>query len=183
MSLLGGRFISTHGFVSHDPFPTIAQGGQWLNQQWLSQVAFFQVEGLVGPTGLMILYALLLTAPLGLLLWLCRSKGATMLIFLTAIYFPGLLAVIHPRAAGFTVLLFSLLVALIAVVWREQSVGHEVRRWTMVAAVAGILAIFAVWANLHAGFIAGLLLIALVTVGLAIDRWRGIPGTASIPRV
>jgi hypothetical protein len=50
------------------------------------------------------------------------------------------------------------------------------------ASVIGILGLFALWANLHAGFIAGLLLIALVTVGLAIDHRRGIPGTAS-PRL
>jgi hypothetical protein len=41
MSLLGGRFITTHGFVTHDPFPTIAGARTWLNQQWLSQVAFY----------------------------------------------------------------------------------------------------------------------------------------------
>ena len=118
MSLLGGRFIGAHGFVSHDPFPTIAQGGSWLNQQWLSELAFFRVEGSFGQTGLTIVYAALLAAPLALLLWLCRHKGATMLIAITVVYFPGVLAIIHPRAAGFTVLAFSLLVSVIAVAVR-----------------------------------------------------------------
>src|SRR5262249_52810129 len=111
MSLLGGRFVSSHGFVSHDPFPTIAQGGDWLNQQWLSELAFFRIEGSFGQTGLTVLYAGLLAAPLAILLWLCRHKGAAMLIAITVVYFPGVLAVVHPRAAGFTVLAFSALVS------------------------------------------------------------------------
>jgi hypothetical protein len=181
MSLLGGRFISAHGFVTHDPFPTVAQGGTWLNQQWLSELAFFRIAGSLGQTGLTVIYALLLAAPLALLLWLCRRKGAAMLVAITVIYFPGVLAVVHPRAAGFTVLAFSALVALIAIAWRSQPEQRQ-PPLVMAGSVAGILALFAIWANLHAGFIAGLLLIALVTLGLAIDHRRGIPGTAS-PRL
>lgn len=181
MSLLGGRFITTHGFVMHDPFPTIAQGGTWLNQQWLSQVAFFRIAGWLGETGLTVVYAVIVTSPLALLLWLCRRKGLAMMAAITAIYFPGLLAVIHPRAAGFTVLAFSVLVALIAIAWRARPEGTR-GHLAVAASVLGILGLFALWANLHAGFIAGLLLIALVTVGLAIDHRRGIPGTAS-PRL
>jgi hypothetical protein len=177
MSLLGGRFISAHGFVTHDPFPTAAHGGTWLNQQWLSELAFFRIAGSLGQTGLTVIYALLLAAPLALLLWLCRRKGAAMLVAITVIYFPGVLAVIHPRAAGFTVLAFSALVALIAIAWRAGPEGRE-RPLVMAGSVAGILALFALWANLHAGFVAGLLLIALVTIGLAIDHRRGVPGTA-----
>ena len=181
MSLLGGRFVSAHGVVHHDPFPTIAHGGTWLNQQWLSEVAFFRVSGVLGQTGVTILYAVLLAAPLALLLWLCRHKGAPLLIAITIVYFPGVLAVINPRAAGFTVLAFSALVALIAVAWRVG--GVERRGRAMAIPVIAILALFALWANLHGGFVAGLLLIVLVTIGLAIDHWRGIPETPSPGRV
>jgi hypothetical protein len=182
MSLLGGRFIAAHGFVTHDPFPTVAQGGTWLNQQWLSQVAFFRAAGALGQTGLTVVYAGLLAVPLAALLWICRRKGAVMLIAITVVYFPGLLAVIHPRAAGFTVLAFSLLVALIAIAWRARPEG-EGRSRALILSLLAILALFALWANLHGGFIAGLLLIGLVTVGLAIDHRRGIPGTAPLRRV
>jgi hypothetical protein len=175
MSLLGGRFVSAHGFVTHDPFPTIAHGGVWLNQQWLSELAFFHLQDWLGGTGLTVIYAVLLALPLALLLWLCRHKGTAMLLAVTTLYFPGLLAVIHPRAAGFTVLAFSVLVALIAAAWRVRDDGHK---WRFGLAAVAILVLFALWANLHGGFVAGLLLIALVSVGLAIDRWRGIPGTA-----
>src|SRR5256885_7116300 len=41
LNLLTGRFISTHGLVAHEPFPTIAHGQSWLNQQWMAELAFF----------------------------------------------------------------------------------------------------------------------------------------------
>jgi hypothetical protein len=182
LSLMSGRFIAQHGFATHDPFSTISQGGTWLNQQWLSELTFFRVFSALGPTGLTVLYAFLITLPLALLLWLCRSKGWPMLIAVAAFYFPGVLAVIHPRAAGFTVLIFTLLVALVLVLWRERGHGAPARRhrWWALPAILGL---FALWANLHGGFIAGFLLLGLTTAGLAIDHWRGIPGSLPLNRV
>jgi hypothetical protein len=182
LSLVSGRFIAHHGFVEQYPFATVAKGGTWLNQQWLSELAFFRISEVLGPTGVTVLYAFLITAPLALLLWLCRRKGWHMMVAVAAFYFPGLLAVIHPRAAGFTVVIFSLLVAVLAVVWRGRSgsVSRRRPRWWVGLA---IVALFALWANLHGGFIAGLLLLGLVTVGFAIDHWRGIPGTLPLSRI
>jgi hypothetical protein len=182
MDLFTGRFIAEHGVVSHDPFPTAAHGQEWLNQQWLSQLLFFWVGWAVGVTGISILYALLLAIPLGLLLWACRRKGPWMLVAIAALYFPGMLAVIHPRAAGFTVMAFSLLAILILAVWRaplsEGGLGARPR-----VALAVIAVLFAVWANLHGGFVAGLLLIGLVTAGLALDRFRGLTEVVTSHRV
>src|SRR5262249_55057772 len=182
LSLGSGRWIAEHGFAARDPFATIAHGGTWLNQQWLSELTFFRASQIVGPTGLTILYALLLAAPLAVLLWLCRSKGWQMMVAISAFYFPGILAIVNPRAAGFTVLIFSVLVALVLAIWRERAgaPANERRRWWGMLAILGL---FALWANLHGGFVAGLLLLGLVTLGLAIDRWRGIPDSVPLPRV
>ncbi len=181
LSLTSGRIIAEHGFVTHDPFSTVAQGGTWLNQQWLSELAFFRVSEVFGPTGLTVLYAVLITAPLALLLWLCRRKGWPMLVAVAAFYFPGVLAVVHPRAAGFTVLIFTLLVMLLVALWgRGAARSGERRHWW---APVAMLVLFALWANLHGGFVAGLLLLGLATIGLAIDHWRGIPGAVPLSRV
>jgi hypothetical protein len=181
LSLNSGRFIAEHGFATHDPFSTISQGGTWLNQQWLSELAFFRISEVFGPTGLTVLYAVLITAPLALLLWLCRRKGWPMLVAVATFYFPGVLAVIHPRAAGFTVLIFTVLIALLVWLWGRSNsrTGRRHAWWAPLA----MLALFALWANLHGGFIAGLLLLGLATVGMAIDSWRGIPGSVPLSRI
>jgi hypothetical protein len=171
LQLASGRFVAGHGVVNIDPFNTIGHGSPWLNQQWLCELLVYQLARVIGVTGLTIAYAALLAAPLGLLLWLCRRKGAAMMIVLTALYCPGLWVIAHPRAAGFSVLAFSLLVAIIALTWLRRHPGPppERLRW----AVPTTLAIFAVWANLHGGFVAGLGLIGLVAFGLALEYGLG----------
>lgn len=182
LQLASGRFIATHGLTAVDPFQTIAHGEPWLNQQWLTELLAYQVARWIGVTGLTVAYAGLLAAPLALLLWLCRRKGIAMMVALAALYCPGLWVIAHPRAAGFTVLAFSLLVAILAVAWLKQqpysrAVGRL--RW----AVPATLVVFALWANLHGGFVAGLLLIALTAGGLVLDRLLGTPSGVGLRRI
>ncbi len=173
--LFSGRYVAHHGPVGYDPFPTIEHGQSWLNQQWLSEVAFYGTERVVGTTGITVLYALLIGIPLALMLGALRRKGTALMLVVAALYLPGILAIIHPRAAGFTLLLFAVLVLVVLSAWRLDSRGGE-RASLPVWALAAIPLLFALWANLHAGFIAGLLLVGLVTAGLAIDRWQGLSG-------
>jgi len=170
--LFSGRYVAHHGPVGYDPFPTIEHGRTWLNQQWLSEVGFYGAQRVVGTTGITVLYALLIAVPLAVLLHAIRRKGEVAMLAVTALYVPGILAIIHPRAAGFTVLLFSALVIMVVAGLRLDRSATEQRppRLWMLAAIP---LLFALWANLHGGFIAGLLLVGLVTAGLAIDRWRG----------
>jgi hypothetical protein len=182
LQLFTGRFISEHGLVSHDPFPTIGHGRPWLNQQWLSELGFYAAAKSIGITGVTVLYAALLAAPLALVLFCIRRKGTPMLIATSAAYLPGVLAIIHPRAAGFTLLAFCALIAIVLAAWRAPPlprVGARRLRWALIA----IPLLFGLWANLHAGFLAGLLLIALTTAGLSADRWRGVPGAIARHRV
>ncbi len=176
--LFSGRYIAHHGPVGTDPFPTIEHGRQWLNQQWLAEVGFYGTERVVGTTGVTILYALLIGLPLALLLAAIRRKGTIPMLVVAALYVPGILAIIHPRAAGFTLLLFAVLVlALLGGLRLDPQARSRAAPplWMLVA----IPLLFALWANLHGGFIAGLLLIGAVTVGLWIDGRRGqacVPG-------
>lgn len=181
LQLASGRFIATHGISAVDPFQTIAHGEPWLNQQWLTELLVYKVAHWIGVTGLTVAYAVLLAAPLGLLLWLCRRKGIAMMAALVAFYCPGLWVIVHPRAAGFTVLAFSLLVTILAAAWLPQSPAPAPRRLRW--AVPATLLVFALWANLHGGFVAGLLLIGLVAVGLALDHRLGMPSAAGPRRI
>jgi MFS family permease len=182
LQLASGRFLAGHGLTGVDPFQTIAHGEQWLNQQWLSELLVYQLVRLIGVTGLTVAYACLLAAPLGLLLWLCRRKGPAMMIALAALYCPGLWVIVHPRAAGLSLLAFSLLVAIVALAWlrRDPHSSPVLRlRWV----VPATLALFALWANLHGGFVAGLLLIGVVAGGLALERRLGLVDAVGSRRV
>jgi MFS family permease len=182
LQLASGRFIAGHGLSAVDPFRTIAHGDPWLNQQWLPELLSYQVVRWIGVTGLTVAYAGLLAAPLALLLWLCRRKGVAMMAALAILYCPGLWVIVHPRAAGFSVLAFSILVAILVTAWlrqRAQPPGAAQLRW----AVPATLALFALWANLHGGFVAGLLLIGVASCGLALERGLGIPGAIDPRRI
>jgi ribosomal protein L34 len=170
--LFSGRYIAHHGPVGYDPFPTIEHGREWLNQQWLSEVGFYGADRVVGTTGITILYALLLGLPLALLLTAIRDKGTMAMVAVAALYVPGILAIIHPRAAGLTLLLFSILVLVTLAGWRRGTASG--RRSTSLLALIAVPALFALWANLHGGFIAGLLLVGLVAAWLALDHRRGL---------
>jgi hypothetical protein len=162
LQLASGRFISQHGFVWTDPFPTIAHGQHWANQQWLSEVFFYDLWRSIGMTGLTLVYAFVLGLSLFWVLWCCRGKEIVVLLGGAAFFFVALLAIPHPRAAGFSILAFSVLVVLLLRVMR----GTQSPKWLLVA----VPALFLVWANLHGGLVAGLFLIGLVALGLVIDR-------------
>jgi hypothetical protein len=175
LQLASGRFLAAHGLVGADPFRTIAHGTPWLNQQWLVELLAYQLVRWIGVTGLTVVYAGLLAAPLGLLLWLCRRKGLAMMVALAILYCPGLWLIVHPRAAGFSLLGFSLLVAILVLAWLQRAPGPAPLR-RLLWAIPATLAVFALWANLHGGFVAGLLLIGVVALGLALERKLGLAG-------
>jgi hypothetical protein len=77
-----------------------------------------------------------------------------------AFLLPLLVAILDPRAAGFSLLCLSLLIVL---------VDGERRRWR----VWLVPPLVALWANLHGAFLVGLLFFALVVVGGAIDARLG----------
>lgn len=182
LQMASGRFVDAHGFVAVDPFRTIAHGEPWLNQQWLSELLVYRVAGWIGVTGLTVVYAVLVAAPLGLLLWLCRRKGLAMTIALAVLYCPGLWLIVHPRAAGFSLLGFSLLAVIVVLAWLprgSQSPPVTRLRW----AVPATLALFGLWANLHGGFVAGLILIGVVACGLVLERGLGLPNAVGPGRI
>jgi hypothetical protein len=189
--LATGRFVSKHGFVYTDPFPTVANGRTWFNQQWLSELIFYWSHRLVGTIGLSILFALTLGAGLVLLFSILRQKGLP-LLFVGATLYTGtaMMCIVHPRAAGFTFLAFAVLVSMVLGALRTNShllpelpgitrsgLASSPPRWNRLFASPTLWSIslfllFALWANLHGGFLAGILFLGLVACGLSIDALR-----------
>jgi hypothetical protein len=159
--LAAGRYVDGHGVTGSDPFLTLAHGGHWYNQQWLSEWLIFQLQKLGGLQLVSFAYALLLAGALVPLAWACRHRklGRTAVAWL--LFSGSAVCVLQPRAAGFSLLAFALLLAIV------QGAGR--RRWLLLA----LPPLFALWANLHGAFAAGLLLVGLLAVAAAIERRAG----------
>src|SRR4051794_9232893 len=72
--LAAGRHVDVHGVTATDPFLTIAHGGHWYNQQWLSEWLIFRLEQLGGLRLVSLGYALLLASPLVVLALGCPQR-------------------------------------------------------------------------------------------------------------
>ncbi|MBD0329502.1 MAG: hypothetical protein ICV64_05300 [Thermoleophilia bacterium] len=158
--LAAGREIAANGLPQRDPFPTLSEGREWHNQQWLAELVLYGLHAAGGMLLLSLAYALVLGASALPLLLGSRRRRPLEVLAVWAFLVPLLIAVMDPRAAGFSLLCFALLVVL---------VDGERRRWR----VWLIPPLFVLWANLHGGFLVGLLFFALVVAGGALDARLG----------
>src|SRR4051812_37196094 len=156
--LAAGRHVDVHGVTATDPFLTIAHGGHWYNQQWLSEWLIFRLEQLGGLQLVSFAYALLLAGALVPLAWACRHRKLGSTLIAWVVFSGAAVCVLQPRAAGFSLLAFALVLAIVQ--------GAARRRWLLLA----LPPLFALWANLHGAFAAGLLLVGLLAAAAAIER-------------
>jgi hypothetical protein len=172
-----GRLISESGFPvlwGEEPLMPLAKGIRFVDTAWLSQVIAYRMHRALGITALQFLFAAGVTLCLGMLAW--RFYRRTHSGLLTALGLAGFLviawqqlfvntptflrpsALIRPQIAGW-VCFIAVFVCLTSRRWRPMYWGL-------------IPAIFAVWANLHGSFLAGLMVLACFLVGRAIDIER-----------
>jgi hypothetical protein len=158
-----GRWIAEKGELpAADPFMPLSHAIAVIDTAWLAQLVAFGVETAGGTAGLQFLYAAAVAASGGLLAGgLYRKTGrlAPALVasgaFLALEWFQ--LRIIRPQIAG--VVAFALVQVLLS-----TGGGRRI--------VWAIPALFVVWANLHGSFVTGLGLLALCTIGQAIDKAR-----------
>jgi hypothetical protein len=155
--LADGRLISETGAIPrHDPFSWSAPGAPWHNDQWLSGLLAYVLYTFAGLSGLHLAKAGLLSATLLLLLDTGRRLqhrwaplGLTVALAITLLAAEGRYF-FDVRAYLFTYLG-------LAILWRWLQLQDPLD-WRKVGAL------FAVWANLHAGVSSGLLLMGLEMV-------------------
>jgi hypothetical protein len=158
--LAAGRHVDAHGVTGTDPFLTIAHGGHWYNQQWLSEWLIFRLQQIGGLRLVSFAYALLLAAALVPLAWACRRRDLARTVVAWVLFSGAAVCVLQPRAAGFSLLAFALVLAIV------QAARRRGRRRLLLA----LPPLFALWANLHGAFAAGLLLLGLLALAAAIER-------------
>lgn len=164
--LANGRYILAHGIPSQDVYSHTAVGHVWVVHEWLSDVAFYILYQLGGLRILVLVTAAAVTAAMILVYRSLRRGGLgngtavllAMVLFIAAV--PSFGA--RPQVINF--LLTAVLIAILLDHRRNPTAG-----------IWWLLPGFVVWANLHSGYLVGVGLLAVFTLGEALQ--------AALPRM
>jgi len=159
----GQIILSTRHLTLYDPFSYTAFGHLWRNHEWLSQVALAAVYNALGVFGLKLLKLLCATATISLIaLGLAETAApARVQRAVLAVTAVALLPQIEFRPQLATFVLLSLVIALLA----RDTYRTSSRLWPLVP-------IFALWANLHGGYLVGVAAMATYAAVVAADELR-----------
>jgi hypothetical protein len=160
-----GREILADGLFFADRFSWTMQGQPFVPYEWLSEILFEISHRWAGFWGVLVLCGLVVGATAWLLMVWFRRMGVDPLLAFLVTAAASVAGSFHWLARPH---LWSLL-GTIAVLCLA---GSEARRplWHHLLPTA---LVFAVWANLHGGFLFGLVLLALLAMGEALDWWLG----------
>ncbi len=162
----GEEILRTWGIPTHDLYSAHVPPLRWTTHEWLAEVIMASVFKLSGLTGLVLCFAVLLSAIHWLLFLILRSKSEN-LVLVTLIAFLATASSSNHWLARPHV--FSLLFTL---VWcylldRFQYQNDRTLRFLPVSMLF--------WVNLHGGFIIGLVLLLVYLTGNFIHSFFGLP--------
>jgi hypothetical protein len=165
--LLAGRLmLDEKRWIVADPFSFTHGGEPWITFEWLSQVVFALVERAMGLGGLVWFgFSLFGLVPLLLFRWLLANKIPHAVAFAYAV--TALLILQGHTLARPHVFTYLAFVLLCLVVGPRMEDGPTRRHWLALPPLFGL------WANLHGGFVAGLVWLGARVVGFALDRTSG----------
>jgi len=158
---IGALFFQNGEFPYHDVFSFITAGAPWIDHEWLTGVIFYQVLSLFGETGFLLFKYGSILAIFALIFAHHRKAYQADaayafygLLILLPIYSLGFQATI--RSQLFSFLFFVIFISLLESV-RSQRLSRKHLLW--------LLPLGAIWANLHGGFITGILLLICYGLG------------------
>jgi hypothetical protein len=170
LALISGRYIAAHGIPQQDTLFVVTHGARWLDQQWLAQLAIYDLYRVGGMQLYGLLYVALTISGLAICLAASRAFGGSerhmlwVLPIAGGLYFAGSFNV---RTQGFALPLFAIVLWLLA----REARGTRDRR------VYLVLPLLILWGNLHGSVTLGVGLTVIcgaVLIGqsLADGRWR-----------
>ncbi|HSX02830.1 MAG TPA: hypothetical protein VLI05_05975 [Candidatus Saccharimonadia bacterium] len=140
-----GQYIFAHGIPYHDIYTYTARDFAWINHEWLNDVLVFVVKRWLGWPALAVLFAGMWALALGLAtLWRLPWPMAALALL-------ALLPYVGVRPIAWSALLFALVLSAV------RRPGAVQRLWWLPP-------VFALWANLHGGFILGLAVLGVYAV-------------------
>ena len=153
LALVGGRLIAHRGIPRHDTLAALTNGRDWIDQQWLGQLATYGLDAAGGVRLVLAVNVVLVAGAFVAAGVYARRRGAqpaTLAIVLLAASLPFLVTAMNVRTQSFVYLPFVVLVGLLA---RDHPVGGR--------AAAAAVALLVVWANVHGSALLAAGLVAL----------------------
>jgi hypothetical protein len=168
-----GQWIADNHSVAHtELFSYTAAGAAQVDHEWLAELLFSWVHNAVGLAGLAVAVGLVTWSGLLALAWTARQRGAggfsTGLVLLLGAKAIQPVTGTRPQMLTFALLCWSLLL-----------LDRHLRRGGR--GIWLLMPLFLLWANLHAGFVVALGILAVALLASAADaRWRH--AVATVPR-
>jgi hypothetical protein len=158
-----GEAILQNGFPQTDIFSFTVPTHEWIVQQWLTDLLMWLVYSVSGLAGLTVTFAALVMATF--LLVYKRCAGRPYLAAFTVLL--GLLTAALPLGVRpqMVNIFFLALFIFILEGYREGKVRRKRLYWLPLLTL--------LWANMHSGFIVGVVVLAVYTVGEAAGRLMG----------
>ncbi len=160
-----GEYILQNGIPAQDVFSFTVPQNAWVTHEWLSQLVMWLVYLAGGFPGLILFFALLIALTYGLLYLACAGRP-----YLAA--FTVLLAAITSAIVwGVRPQIFNLLLTAVFVLFVERVKDGQ---WGQ-RALWWLPPLMLIWANLHSGYLLGVVLLGTYAVGDAAQRWMARP--------
>lgn len=163
-ALATGRFVARHGLPTHDTLTIWSYGRRWIDEQWLAQLAIYELQHVGGLRLAIAAHIFLVTAALAGAITLARVRGAhpTSIALIVAVaLLPLAISAEQLRTQSFAYVLFLAVLALTTTTGRISP-----RR------LALALALLVLWGNLHGSATLGAGLVALRGAVDLVDGWR-----------
>jgi hypothetical protein len=161
----GQQMVQTHRVIRADVFSWSMPGYPWVDHEWATDVAMALLYGVGGLPALGLVWALIILAIA--IAVLGNRPGDVPAVTQAAVTLVAFVLVLPPILGVRPQMLSLLFLAILAgVVSREraEAPGAARRLWLLPV-------LFCAWANLHGGFAAGLIYLALVWFGRAVGNW------------
>ena len=165
LALVDGRLIAEHGIPHHSYLTVMASGVKWVDQQWLAQLAFYELQKAGGYGLLVVIDVALATLALGWAIFAARDLGGSDRQMIRALPLGAILYVfvaLNIRSQVFAYPLF------VATLWL---LATEVRRPGS-RRVYLVFPMLILWANLHGSVTLGAAMAMLYGLTLLIGAGR-----------
>ena len=165
-----GEAILSGGIPRTDLFSFTAATNEWVTHEWLSQLVMWSVYLLAGFTGLSVFFAVVTAATWGVVYLMSDGRP----------YVAGIVVAVAAMTSsvawGSRPQLFNLLFLAAFLFLLEKRKDGEVGRWVF----AAFPVLTAIWANLHSGFLLGIVVLGTYLVGDFLESRRSDPSVRTL---